>query len=267
MTDSSGNSGIRAEVARPLALLRKDNYRAWKSKVKAQLKVMDCWRLVIGTEAEPPTTLLARSSGAVVTDAALMRTSWIRRRDRATAALITSVSNEEVHTVQAVNDDPILMWRRLKEKFERRSEAEGETVQMRLLDFAHREGESANAMIERFETVVMVCLDRGVSANENLQKRMLLARPADRYSFLKQSYLLSSIANRPDLVGLKAQIHDIDAEFQKSNSAEVNKSGQANRAEAEADWGQGSNSGTARNSDRGSRRFSDRGERGSGGRR
>ena len=48
MADSSGNSGIRAEVARPLALLRKDNYRAWSSKVKAQLKVMDCWRLVLG---------------------------------------------------------------------------------------------------------------------------------------------------------------------------------------------------------------------------
>ena len=66
MADSSGNSGIRAEVARPLALLRKDNYRAWSSKVKAQLKVMDCWRLVIGTEAEPPATLPAGSNGAAV---------------------------------------------------------------------------------------------------------------------------------------------------------------------------------------------------------
>ena len=126
MADSSGNSGIRAEVARPLALLRKDNYRAWSSKVKAQLKVMDCWRLVIGTEAESPATLPAGSSGAAVAAAALIRTSWIRRRDRAAAALITSVSDEEVHTVQAVDDDPVLMWKRLKEKFERRSEAEAE---------------------------------------------------------------------------------------------------------------------------------------------
>ena len=118
MADSSGNSGIKAEVARPLALLRKDNYRAWSSKVKAQLKVMDCWRLVIGTEPEPAATLPAGTSGAAVTANALMRTSWIRRRDRAAAALITSVSDEEVHTVQAVDDDPVLMWTRLKEKFE-----------------------------------------------------------------------------------------------------------------------------------------------------
>ena len=135
-----------------------------------------------------------------------------------------------------MDDDPVLMWTRLKEKFDRRSEAEAETAQLKLLDFAHREGESANAMIERFETVVMVCVDQGIAADENLQKRMLLARPADRYAFLKQSYLLSSIGNRPDLVGLKAQIRDIDAEFQKFNSVKVNKGGQANRAEAEAAW-------------------------------
>ena len=134
---------------------------------------------------------------------------------------------------------------------------------MNLLDFAHREGETANAMIDRFEAVVMVCVDQGVLADETLQKRMPLARPAHRYSFLKQSYLLSPVATRPDLVGLKAQIRDIDAEFQKSNSAtKVNKSGQANRAEVEANWSQGSSSGSAR----GAERFSGRGGRGAGGR-
>ena len=134
---------------------------------------------------------------------------------------------------------------------------------MNLLDFAHREGEIANAMIDRFEAVVMVCHDQGVVADETLQKRMLLARPADRYSYLKQSYHLAPVASRPDLVGLKAQIRDIDSEFQKTNSAsKVNKTGQANRAEGEANWSQSSSSGTAR----GSSRFSSRGGRGSGGR-
>ena len=111
-------------------------------------------------------------------------------------------------------------------------------------------------MIERFEAVVMICLDQGVVGDETLQKRMLLARPADWYSFLKQSYLLAPIASRPHLVGLKAQIRDIDSEFQKSNSAsKVNKAGQANRAKGEASWSQGSSSGTARSFDRGSARF------------
>ena len=56
MADAMGNSGIRAEGIRPLALLRKDNYRAWSSKMKAQLKSLDCWRLVSALEAEPATT-------------------------------------------------------------------------------------------------------------------------------------------------------------------------------------------------------------------
>ena len=266
MADAMGNSGIRAEGIRPLALLRKDNYRAWSSKMKAQLKVLDCWRLVSALEAEPAATAPPGTGAAGQAAMALIRTSWIRRRDRAAAVLIISISDEEVHAVQAVDEDPVLIWGRLREKFERRSEAEAETAQMSLLDFAHREGETANETIDRFESVVTICQDQGVVVDENLQKRMLLARPADRYSFLKQSYLLAPIASRPDLVGLKAQIRDIDAEFQKSNSGKVNRPGQANRAETEAAWSQGSSSGGERGSDRGSGRFSGRGGRGGGGR-
>ena len=69
---------------------------------------------------------------------------------------------------------------------------------MSLLDFAHREGEIANSTIDRFETIVAFHIDQGVIADENLQKRMLLARPAERYAYLKQSYLLASAATRPE---------------------------------------------------------------------
>ena len=78
--------------------------------------------------------------------------------------------------------------------------------------------------------------------------------------------LLASAAARLDLVGLKALIRGIDVEFQKSNSAKFNKSGQANRAEGEASWSQGSSSAGGRGSNRGSGRFSSRGGRGGGGR-
>ena len=159
---------------------------------------MDCWRIVSGTEPEPPATVPAGSNIAVVNAAQLLRTSWLKRADRAAALLITSISDEELHTVQTVDEDPVAMWNRLKEKFERKSEAEAELAQMSLLDFAHREGETANAMIERFETIVAFCTDQGVALGENLQKRMLLARPAERYAYLKQSYLLSPVATRPE---------------------------------------------------------------------
>ena len=266
MADLTGNSGIRAEGIRPLAMLRKDNYRAWSSKLKAQLKVMDCWRLVTGDDTQPVPPVPA-ASNAERNAVNLTIQAWAKRRDRAAAVLVTSVSDEESHTIHAVDDDPVAIWERLREKFERRSEAEAETAQMQLLDFAHKEDETANAMIERFETIVTICVDQGVAADEIVQKRMLLARPAERYMFLKQSYLLSSVRTRPDLVGLKAQLRDIDAEFQKSNSTKVHqKVGQANRFEGESAWSQYSNSGSSRASDRGSGRFSARGGRGGGGR-
>ena len=267
MADTLGNSGIRAEGIRPVALLRKENYRAWSSKLKAQLKVMDCWRLVTEVELMPPAAAPAGSTVAQLAAAILTRASWDKRRDRAAAILITSISDEESHTVQAVDEDPVQIWNRLREKFERRSETEAETAQMNLLEFAHREGETANATIDRFETIVMICEDQGVPADENLQKRMLLARPADRYAFLKQNYLLAPVASCPDLISLMAQIRDIDAEFQKSNFATKVKPGQVNRADfVESAWGQGTGSGGARNYDRGPGRFTGRGGCGSCGR-
>ena len=192
-----------------MAVLRKDNYRAWSSKSKAQLKVMDCWRLVSGTEAEPPVIAPPGATSAAL----IIKAQWVKRRDRAAALLITSISDEELHIVQAVDEDPVAIWNRLQEKYERRSEAEAESAQMSLLDFAHHEGETANSTIDRFETIVTFCIDQGVNADENLQKWMVLARLAERYSYLKQSYLLAPVASRPNLVGLKAQLRDIDAQF------------------------------------------------------
>ena len=143
MTDPAGNCGIRASVGgmRAVAILRKDNYRAWSSTLKSQLKVMDCWRMVTAVELMPPDAAPADSTVAQQSAARLTRASWDKRRDRAAAILITSISDEESHTVLAVDEDPVEIWNRLREKFERRSEAEAETAQMNILDFAHREGE------------------------------------------------------------------------------------------------------------------------------
>ena len=109
MADPVGNSGIRADMGRPPAMLRKDNYIAWASKLKAQLKVSDIGRLVSGLEPEPPATLPTGSSGNQVTAAALIRAGWLKKKDRASALLITSISDDELHTILAVEDDPAQM--------------------------------------------------------------------------------------------------------------------------------------------------------------
>ena len=56
MADPPGINGIRATGLRPVAILKKDNYRSWAMKLKVQLKVMDCWARVMGTELRPPAT-------------------------------------------------------------------------------------------------------------------------------------------------------------------------------------------------------------------
>ena len=50
MADPTGISGIKAAGLRPVAILKKDNYRAWAMKLKVQLKVMKCWGLVTAVD-------------------------------------------------------------------------------------------------------------------------------------------------------------------------------------------------------------------------
>ena len=117
-----------------------------------QLKVMECWELVIGTESQPPNTAPAGADAAAIAAVLAFRKSWDKRRDGACAAIITSISDEELHVVHGIDEDPFATWTRLKEKFERRSEQESEAAFMRFLDFSHTESETANEMFERYET-------------------------------------------------------------------------------------------------------------------
>ena len=88
------NSGIRADgcLDRSVATFKSDNYTSWYSRLKAALKISDCWRLTTGVE------------------------------DCAAALLIMSIFDEEYGTVQSVDEDLVEIWKRLKEKFDRTSD-------------------------------------------------------------------------------------------------------------------------------------------------
>ena len=73
---------------------------------------------------------------------------------------------------------------------------------MLFLDFAHVESDTANEMIERYETTLQNCLDQGVTVDNNMRQRMLIGRPAERYKFLKHNYLLATAATKPNLDAL-----------------------------------------------------------------
>ena len=50
-------------------------------------------------------------------------------------------------------------------------------------------------MIERYETSLQNCLDQGVMIDGSMRQRMLIGHPAERYKFLKQNYLLSTVSS------------------------------------------------------------------------
>ena len=105
---------------------------------------------------------------------------------------------------------------------------------MLFLDFAHVKSETTNEMIERYETALQNCLDQGVAVDAITRQRMLIGRPAERYKFLKQNYMLATAANKPDLEALKAQLRDIDGDYHKSQGGAKTKTGQGHRSVTEA---------------------------------
>ena len=261
MADPAGISGIRATGLRPVAVLKKDNYRAWSMKLKVQLKVMKCWNLVTGVELEPAATGPAGCDAAVTAAAVAAKASWVLRKEASSAVLVTSISDEELHTIDGVDEEPVQIWARLSAKFDRKSEAQAEACLMLLLDFTHQESETADDVIERYETTLKNCLDQGVVLDNSMRQRMLLMRPLDRYRVLKQNYMLADAAAKPDLEVLKCQLRDIDLDLVKPGGAKI-KDGQGYRAEGEANWGQKSNSGRDKGRDKNPGRGDSSGGRG-----
>ena len=63
--------------------------------------------MTTGVEVMPPATASLGATTADATAALVIRASWDKRWDKAATILITSISDEEIHTVQAVDEDPI----------------------------------------------------------------------------------------------------------------------------------------------------------------
>ena len=107
MADPGNLHGIRApdNTIRAPSILRKDNYRSWAMKLKAALKVMECWRIVEGTELIPTRTAPVGSSAAVIREAAAAKVLWEKKSDRASSLLVTSIHDDEMITIYGFDDD------------------------------------------------------------------------------------------------------------------------------------------------------------------
>ena len=77
-------------------------------KLKVELKVMDCWELVIGTDLQPPTTAPAGADAAALTAALALRKTWDKKRDGAVAAIITSILDVRFRLTLGCSELPVI---------------------------------------------------------------------------------------------------------------------------------------------------------------
>ena len=85
---------------------------------------------------------------------------------------------------------------------------------MQLLDFVYKEEKVSNATIDRIHAAIKSCTDQGVNVGDNHATRMLLARPNERYKFLKYNHLFAPAAAKLSIFMMKFQMRDIDREYQ-----------------------------------------------------
>ena len=107
----------------------------------------------------------------------------------------------------------MVTWKKLQDKFERKSKAEYEAAQMELLNFQQREPKTT----ERFQGVYESCQQQNVHTPNELLQRMLLARPNGRYLTLKKIFQRSK--DTQDLEEIFSAMRDDDANFQATNGS------------------------------------------------
>ena len=132
---------------------------------------------------------------------------------RASCLIAAAISDTEILAVTDVLDDPVKTWAALSRKYQRKSKMEAETAHMALLQFEHIETETADDTITRFQAMVLKCRQQEVKTDDELLERMLLSRPNERYSFIKNNYLHSAV--QQDLEQIRSSLRDVDFEFQR----------------------------------------------------
>ena len=129
----------------------------------------------------------------------------------ASRIILNSISDEQVAYIKPVITDPVAVWKRLKINFERKTKVDKEAAHMAFLNFEHVETETADFLIDRYEKAVQLCEQQGIPQSKEIQLRMLLARPSDRYGTLKT--IFQHAPSKPDLESTFASMRDVDATY------------------------------------------------------
>ena len=175
--------------------LSKDNYTQWSGRLQGILLVNRVWDLVSETRLRPmrPPALIFGQEGptpAAVDEAKIAADNYDayeQDRNKAACLLVESISDTQLLTVTSVLSDPVAIWKKLQQKFARKSEMGKSAAQKALLNFQHLETETADETICRFEVVVERCEQQGVRIYDDQLERALLDQPNERYEHLKKT--------------------------------------------------------------------------------
>ena len=200
--------------------LTKDNYTAWSIRIRAVLIVNEVWDLVNGNRIRPPSPpdLILGASGnrQIVDEATKNSADFQKASNRACCFLTDSISDSIIMSVPSVLTDLAATWKKLQQKFARKSEMGYEAAQKAFLQFEHQESETAEETITRFESVMETCLQQGYEMTDRAQERALLSEPNDRYESLKKNYQYSS--TQPDLEQICTFMREDDLRYQKKTN-------------------------------------------------
>ena len=117
--------------------LNERNYPTWKVQVRMALMKDGLWSIVNETEAVPRA------------DEAEAYGKFMLRRDRALAIIGLSVHPSLLYLVGTDPEDPVVVWKKLKQQFQKKTWANKLELRRKLYSLKLREGESVQAHMKR----------------------------------------------------------------------------------------------------------------------
>ena len=172
------------------------NYATWKVQCAMTLKKEGVWNIVDGTEAAP-----ARTAGEKE------RERYATRRDKALATIVLSVDPSLLYLVGADPDDPVIVWNKLKEQFQKKSWVNRLNLRRKLHSLKLNDSESVQehikTMMETFHELSVV----GDAIDDDDKVVFLLASLPHSYTTLVTALEASATVPEMDVV-LEKLLHE-----------------------------------------------------------
>ncbi|ETW84639.1 hypothetical protein HETIRDRAFT_311817, partial [Heterobasidion irregulare TC 32-1] len=129
--------------------LNNRNYPSWSKEIKAWLRLKGLWLLVSGDETAPVGTKEKPADPREVAE-------WKRNAQKAAGALLLSVEEQFRGVLDGIEDDPIAIWTKLEEQFNKKSAGSRFNAMEDLFSIKKRNDESLQSLIHRVDESMRV---------------------------------------------------------------------------------------------------------------